>query len=78
MPLAETFNVYVDGEFETVVLVVVVVVVVVSTVLAVEFSEVVVVLVVEVGVGVLVGAVTGDVETVIDPFNVCVTVPLEA
>ena len=76
MPLAETFNVYVDGEFETVVLVVVVVVV--STVLAVEFSEVVVVLVVEVGVGVLVGAVTGDVDTVIDPFNVWVTVPLEA
>ena len=65
---------YDDGEFETEVLVVVVV----STVLAVEFSEVVVVLVVEVGVGVLVGAVTGDVETVIDPFNVCVTVPLEA
>ena len=74
MPLAETFNVYVDGGFETVVLVVVVV----STVLAVGFSEVVVVLVVEVGVGVLVGAVTGDVDTVIDPFKVWVTVPLDA
>ena len=49
-----------------------------STVVVVVTEVFVVVLVTEVGVEVVVGVVIGDVETVIEPFTVCVTVPFDA